>query len=428
MKRRFPRMAPALVAWALLPLYAEACDRGYAGAPCKAFANAPTASDGRVARLSTINRKTPSGDDFTDRLVFFEVERRYRGWQAKTAEVVTGCGGGDCGYDFREGVRYLVYAYPHTETGKLHTGICQRTRPLSEAAENLAYLDKKDDPFHGAGIEEMIEESNSKSEAIGFLDGIPVLVEGSGSRHTFASLRFRSWGLLAGRYRVTPILPKSFWPASHTVSLKRNACIELGFSATPRPHRGSSSARRERAWYQVFQGRLANVEVARTLYERGKDEDCFIAVRVTNLTDRPVGADLHKFWNVIYPNSWGSSKTPEPELVDEKRRIREPISEEDKARLMFDYLNHRLTTVMPDRSITYFRAFTFGRNLRKEIDSAGNQYLIIGLDGVLDITDGQTTEEIIFPENDEKAERARWVVIRLPATWETVPQDSLVVE
>jgi len=433
MKRPFrTALLLALMAWALLPLSALACDCGYAGAPCKAFANTPTVFAGRVARILTINRKTQAGDDFKDRLVFFGVERSYRGWQTNSAEVVTGWGGGDCGYDFREGVRYLVYAYPYAETGKLYTGICQRTRPLSEAAEDLEYLDKKDDPSHGAGIEGMIEELDPKKriEVIGGIEGMPVLLDGPSGRQKVISQkdgRFQLWGLKPGSYNVTAMLPKSFLRDEQTVKLRRNSCAELFFLATPRPHRVRIAARTESAWNQVFQGRLVKVEVGRRLYERGKGEDCFIAVRMTNLTGRPVGVDLRKFWNVIYPNSWGVSKTPVPELVDEKRMIRKPISEEDKKRLILDYSDHRLTTVMPHTSLTYFRAFTFGRNIREEIESSGKPYLIVGLDGALEMTDGQTTEEIFFPENDGRAESARWVAIRLPATWKMLPQDSLVV-
>ena len=94
---------------------------------------------------------------------------------------------------------------------------------------------------------------------------------------------------------------------------------------------------------------------------------------------------------------------------------------------MLDYSDHRLTTIVPHGSVIYLRRFTIGRNIRKEIDSANYQYFIVGLDGALEITDGQTTEEMLFPENDEAAERGRWVAIRLPATWQTVSQNSLVV-
>jgi hypothetical protein len=55
--------------------------------------------------------------------------------------------------------------------------------------------------------------------------------------------------------------------------------------------------------------------VDRSLYERSKNEDCFIAAYVTNLANRPVGVDLRKFWSVIYPNSWGFSKTRAPGIA-----------------------------------------------------------------------------------------------------------------
>ena len=191
---------------------------------------------------------------------------------------------------------------------------------------------------------------------------------------------------------------------------------------------GDSGPRREDRWHQALRGRLARVEIERTLYERRKDEDCFIAVRVTNVTNRPVGVDLRKFWDVIYPNSWGFSETPAPAVVEEERVIREFISAAEKQRLMRDYSDKRLTTIIPYGSITYFRGFTIGRNIREEIDSAGKQYLVVGLDGALRITDGRTTEEMTFSANEGDAGSARWVAIRLPATWQMVKQNSLVAE
>jgi hypothetical protein len=433
MKKQFAMLLPlALLACTLLPLSAAACDCLHAGAPCKAFANTPTVFAGRVTKTSSIELKTASGDDYKDRLVSFDVERSYRGLTTKATEVQSGWNS-DCGYRFQEGVRYLVYAYPDSSIGKLTTSICTRTRPIAEASEDLEYLSKKDDPSHGAGIEGTIEELDPKNRigVVGFMEGIPVLVDGPSGRQRVISQRdgrFQLWGLSPGSYRVSPALPKSFLQDKQTVQLEPNSCAELRFLAKPRPYRRGSSSRPNDRWYQVFQGRLTKVEVSRTLYERGKGNDCFIAVRITNVTNRPVGVDLRKFWNVIYPNSWGSSSTPAPELVDEERWIREPISEENEKRLILDYADHCLTTIKPHRSLTYFRGFTFGRNIREEIESEANQYLIVGLDGVLEMTDGQTTEEVLFGANDGRAESARWIAIRLPAIWETVPPDSLVVE
>ena len=57
----------------------------------------------------------------------------------KEIEIVTGTGGGDCGYEFQIGVDYVVYAYKNAE-GRLETNICSRTRTLAKAAEDIEYF------------------------------------------------------------------------------------------------------------------------------------------------------------------------------------------------------------------------------------------------------------------------------------------------
>ena len=57
----------------------------------------------------------------------------------KEIEILTGKGGGDCGYKFQTGFDYMVYAYRNAQ-GLLETGICSRTRPLAEATADIAYL------------------------------------------------------------------------------------------------------------------------------------------------------------------------------------------------------------------------------------------------------------------------------------------------
>jgi hypothetical protein len=54
-------------------------------------------------------------------------------------EILTGYGGGDCGYPFQTGAEYVLYAYKNSD-GRLETGICSRTRPLAEAGDDVAYF------------------------------------------------------------------------------------------------------------------------------------------------------------------------------------------------------------------------------------------------------------------------------------------------
>jgi hypothetical protein len=57
----------------------------------------------------------------------------------KEIEIRTGKGGGDCGYPFQIGQAYVIYAFEDAD-GQLETGICSRTRPLEQAAEDLSYF------------------------------------------------------------------------------------------------------------------------------------------------------------------------------------------------------------------------------------------------------------------------------------------------
>ncbi len=71
--------------------------------------------------------------------VSFRVSRSYRGVQQQAVKVETGLGGGDCGFRFEKGKKYLVYAYKD-DSGRLSTGICTATALLQESQANIAYL------------------------------------------------------------------------------------------------------------------------------------------------------------------------------------------------------------------------------------------------------------------------------------------------
>src|SRR5688500_11946069 len=74
-------------------------------------------------------------------MVRLRVERSWKGVTRGEVRLVTGRGGGDCGYRFEVGESYLVYAYG-PRASELSTNICQRTAKLSEAAKDLQVLGK----------------------------------------------------------------------------------------------------------------------------------------------------------------------------------------------------------------------------------------------------------------------------------------------
>jgi hypothetical protein len=82
-------------------------------------------------------------------VVRLKVEKVWKGAKCAEATVVTGVGGGDCGYAFEAGKRYLVYA--SSDEGKLRTSLCTRTRPAAQAEEDLAALGAAADPCPALG-------------------------------------------------------------------------------------------------------------------------------------------------------------------------------------------------------------------------------------------------------------------------------------
>jgi hypothetical protein len=128
-------------------------------------------------------------------------------------ELAVWTGVDDCGIDFQLGETYLVYAGEDEETGKLETSICSRTKRLSDAGPDLAYLN-----FFSTGgtmasrIEGSVTTAAMKNPA-NRLDGAGVPVKGvvvgltwnGGTRYTLSGPdgRFVFDGLAAGRYELS---------------------------------------------------------------------------------------------------------------------------------------------------------------------------------------------------------------------------------
>jgi len=227
-----------------VPIDVAACDCVYPGRPCNAFAQSAYVFSGKVTKVSKTSVQSKNGE-YQEPLYTFAVEGSYRGLNGKPqAEVVSGSGGGDCGYTFKEGERYLVYAGLDQPSGKLYTSICSRTRLLSDAVDDLKYFAEKDDPAHGAGIEGWIDElsrdPDNSVKVIGPLKGAHLKVS-SKSRHWIVTTgedgRFQLWGLQPGTYVVTPQFAPKFAEDSRTIVLKAKSCADVRFLATPPPHK-----------------------------------------------------------------------------------------------------------------------------------------------------------------------------------------------
>lgn len=114
---------------------------------CQSFWQADAVFSGEVVSFE----KLDSNQLFSRRVARIRVERAWRGNVQGTVEVTTGAGGGDCGYSFRSGRKYLVYAST-TQDGKLTTGICSPTKLFDKAASDLEYFKEAGKPSNGGRI------------------------------------------------------------------------------------------------------------------------------------------------------------------------------------------------------------------------------------------------------------------------------------
>lgn len=206
----------------------NACSCGSPDAPCISLGSAQAVFVGTVLskRVDEQVRPTDRGNVNQNPIGFrFAVEQSYRGGAGTEIEIFTGRGGGDCGYDFKIGQRYLVYAY--VDSDKLTTHICTRTKLFSNAAEDLAFLATLSSPSQGVTIFGAIFHGEADPEY--FNSDVFITIEGASPQQEIrpdAEGRFRIGGLAAGKYKVSLHLPEmlSAWQSERQIEVLDRGC------------------------------------------------------------------------------------------------------------------------------------------------------------------------------------------------------------
>jgi Tissue inhibitor of metalloproteinase len=216
---------------------ANACTCGGTGSPCESYGSADAVFVGTVVaeRENERPKKADRNDiDWIPMAYKFSVEQSYLGVSGTEAEVFTGRGGGDCGYDFKVGQRYLVYAYRYNNN-KLSTGICTRTRPFSSANEDLAFLGTLSSAAPGVTIHGAIYDREGKSGPVS--PDILITLEGESDRKEIppdGEGRFRVSGLRAGKYKVSVKLPDTLttYRPEQEITVADRGCARVGWYVT----------------------------------------------------------------------------------------------------------------------------------------------------------------------------------------------------
>lgn len=150
------------------PVSARACLCAAEYTREQAFTDAEAVFVGRVLSIeehsNTLKRLFGGGPAPSYRVVTFHVTERWKGAEENLITIATGMGGGDCGFHFAEGERYMVYAQQAGDFygEELATSICSHTEVLRHAWKDIAALGPSDSLFSD---EELIYDPTNDREA-----------------------------------------------------------------------------------------------------------------------------------------------------------------------------------------------------------------------------------------------------------------------
>jgi hypothetical protein len=218
---------------------ALACSCAMSGPPCQAAWHSDAVFSGTVVSLEQIDHDT-LGRPYRSMLVKFSVQRGFINAPSGVIEIVTGMGGGDCGYQFKQGGQYLVYALKSASSAQLTTSICSRTRPLAEAAEDVRYLSTIGPAGTGGRVFGRLTEvrrdpAEDTVVDYGPVEGIAVSVRGAAFARdaaTNADGRYEIAQLPVGKVTFSALLPFGFEPRTWETELEIHdprACFQIDF-------------------------------------------------------------------------------------------------------------------------------------------------------------------------------------------------------
>lgn len=200
----------AVVGWlTVTSSVVQACSCMSPGTPCESYGTANAVFVGTAVSVRELERPKPGETEtwYYERAFKFTVEQSYLGIDGTEVEILTGSGGGDCGFQFQIGGRYLVYA--HSYQNRLSTSICTRTKSFASANEDLAFLGNLSSAAPGASI---YGDVVYQKGATPLPSDVLVKIEGAKVSREIrpdAQGQYRFSGLPPGKYKITLQLPET---------------------------------------------------------------------------------------------------------------------------------------------------------------------------------------------------------------------------
>jgi len=186
------------------PRLAMACSCGGSPSVCGSFAGAQAVLIGTVSRVENITAKTPEGE-FANQIAYVQVEESFKG--VKASEMIFRSNGSSCDPQYKEGQRWLLYAYFNKQNKAWQIQACDRSTLIENAPDDLSYLRNLPSSAQKTRISGEIREHLDNP-----LMGIKVKVtDGRKVYETFTDKNgvYELVGLPAGTYSIQPEVPST---------------------------------------------------------------------------------------------------------------------------------------------------------------------------------------------------------------------------
>lgn len=213
------------------------CPTTRQGPPCQEFWQTEAVFIGVASRVvHTPNNTGLMIGPYVRTTVYFSIEEAFKG--------IDGTGIifnlDHCGYVFKENERYLVYAHrnPNNKELEVRAGHT-RTRPFSEAAEDLEYIRGLSSAESGSRVfgkasyyAHDFKQTRYEAES---LKNIKVTLEGNNQRQevvTDSEGRYEFKGLPKGTYRLRAEMPAHLKFDEQTIKVNGRECVPFDLSVT----------------------------------------------------------------------------------------------------------------------------------------------------------------------------------------------------
>lgn len=133
-----------LILLLIIPYFSEACTCIGKESIEEAYKSADLVISGEIVSIEEIVSKVEYDIDWTLYEVVIKTNESFKNGLNSLIKIFTGTGGGDCGYVFKEGENYIIYAnlYVINRENEYMTDDCMRTILVSDSSNEIQELRK----------------------------------------------------------------------------------------------------------------------------------------------------------------------------------------------------------------------------------------------------------------------------------------------